>query len=337
MKLLYLIAIVLLLPAGCAGRKGDVEFRHDEPNKKLEIFINDNFFTSFFYPDTAKKPVLYPVNTISGIEITRGYPHDPRPYERIDHPHHVGLWLNFGDVNGLDFWNNSFRISPENQHRYGSIKFREFISEDPARNRLVVGSDWVDINNNVLLDEETTFIFEESNGKRSIERTSKLTAVQDVTFKGNKEGLLGLRMDRAFEEPTERPQRLLDAQGNVPDEPFVHNTGVNGVYHNANGDVGGDVWGERSPWVALEAEKNGEVITVAIFDNENNPYYPAWSHARGYGLFAVNNLGGRGMHDDAEEVEINLSPGESISFTHFIVIGGEMTDEELNQIHDDFN
>ncbi len=338
MKTIYFITFTLLLSASCSIHDGNVEFRHDETENKLEISINGDFFTNFFYPDTAKKPVLYPIHNSSGIVITRGYPHNPRPWEIVDHPHHVGLWLNFGNVNGLDFWNNSFRVSPENQHRYGTIKFREFISENPGRNTLVVGSDWVDVNNNVLLDEETTFVFEEKNGVRSIERTSKLTAVQDVTFKGDKEGLLGLRMDRAFQEPSDRARRILDHTGEqLTDEPVVNNEGKNGVYRNAKGDVGGDVWGERSPWVALRAEKEGEVITITIFDHESNPYYPAWSHARGYGLFAVNNLGGRGMHDDAEEVEINLNPGESISFTHLIVIGADMSDEEINRIHHDFN
>ncbi len=337
-KIFYFIALTVLISAGCNGVNGDVEFRHDKTENILEVFINDNFFTSFFYPDTAKKPVLYPIHNSSGILITRGFPHDPRPFETTDHPHHVGLWLNFGNVNGLDFWNNSFRVSPENQHRYGTIKFREFISENPRRNELVVGSDWVDVNNNVLLDEETTFVFEEKNGMRTINRTSKLTAVQDVTFSGDKEGLLGLRMDRAFQEPSNRARRMFDATGTkLTEEAVVHNEGKNGVYRNANGDIGGAVWGERSPWVALRAEKEGEVITVAIFDHKTNPYYPAWSHARGYGLFAVNNLGGRGMHDDAEDVEINLSPGESISFTHLIVIGGDMSDEEIFNIHNDFN
>lgn len=337
MKLIYLIAFALLFSAGCSPNNGRVEFRHDEPNNRVEVYINDNFFTAYFYPDDSEKPVLFPIYNASGKAITRGYPYDPRPFERVDHPHHVGLWLNFGDVNGLDFWNHSFRVSPENKHRYGSIIFREIISENPRRGELVTGSDWVDVNNNVLLDEETTFIFREKDGVRSIERTSRLTAVTDVTFTGNKEGLLGLRMDRVFEEPSGRPLRILDAQGNLPDEPMLHNDGKNGVFHNADGQVGGEVWGQRSPWVALRGEKEGEVITVAIFDHQDNPYYPAWSHARGYGLFAVNNLGGKGMYPDAEDVEINLKPGESISFTHLVVIGGDMSDDEINRIHNDFN
>ncbi|MEX2564919.1 MAG: PmoA family protein [Cyclobacteriaceae bacterium] len=340
MKIKYLIFITLLISAGCASTNGTnpkVEFIPDEVNNELEIYIDDKLFTNFFYPDNMEKPVLYPIYTSSGKDITRGYPYNPKPFERYDHPHHVGLWLNFGDVNGLDFWNNSFAVNPENKHKYGSIRFREIISQDPGSGVLVAGSDWVDNDNNILLNEETTFVFNENDGVRSIKRTSTLTAVQDVRFQGNEEGLLGLRVDRAFEEPADSPQRLLDGQGNMKDERILDNEGVNGAYRNADGDRGSAVWGERSPWVALSAEKEEEVITIAIFDHHANPYYPAWSHARGYGLFAVNNLGGRDMHNDAEEVEINLSPGESISFTHLIIIGEDMTDDELNQIHNQFN
>jgi hypothetical protein len=336
MKLIYYLILGMLIPAGCSGSGENVEFRHDEANKRLEVYINEKYFTSLFYPDDSEKPVLYPILTASGKEITRGYPYNPRPFERYDHPHQVGLWLNFGDVNGLDFWNNSFNVSSENKHRYGSIKFREVISQDPENGKLVVRSDWVDSNNDVILDEETIFIFKEKNGIRSIERTSKLTAVRKATFKGNKEGLLGLRVDKAFEEPSDRAQRFLDVSGNITSESFVHNTGVNGVYRNADGYEGGDVWSKRSPWVALRAEKDGEIITIAIFDNRNNPYYPAWSHARGYGLFAVNNLGGKAMHANEENVEINLNPGEGISFTHLIVIGGDIDDAELARIADKF-
>ena len=56
--------------------------------------------------DNMEKPVLYPLNSSSGIPVTRGFPIDPKPNERIDHPHQTGMWFNYGNVNGLDFWNN---------------------------------------------------------------------------------------------------------------------------------------------------------------------------------------------------------------------------------------
>jgi hypothetical protein len=337
MKCIQFLIFILLFSAGYQKAHGQVEFRQDSDNNKVEVYIEDQLFTNFFYPDDLEKPVLYPIYTASGKDITRGYPYNPRPFERIDHPHHVGLWLNFGDVNGLDFWNNSFAVQPENKHRYGSIKFKEMINMDHQNGTLIVRSDWVDHDDRTLLSEETTFIFGANDGVRTIKRTSELTAVRDVQLNGNKEGLLGLRVDRAFEEPADSPQRLLDANGNPVDSRTLNNEGLNGVYRNADGQTGSNVWGERSPWVALSAEKEGETITIAIFDHEDNPYYPAWSHARGYGLFAVNNLGGRGMHDDAEEVQIDLKQDESIRFTHLIVIGGELTDRELEMFSNEFH
>ena len=71
------------------------------------------------------------------------------------------------------------------------------------------------------------------------------------------------------------------------EERTLNNEGLNGVHRNADGHKGENVWGQRSPWVALTAEKEDEVVTITIFDLQDNPFYPAWSHARGYGLFAV--------------------------------------------------
>lgn len=49
------------------------------------------------YPDHIAKPVLYPLKTASGKVLTRGFPLDTIPGERVDHPHHVGHWMNYGE------------------------------------------------------------------------------------------------------------------------------------------------------------------------------------------------------------------------------------------------
>lgn len=336
MKFIMITVFTFMLSAVCIAGNSKVEFKNDEASKKVEVFIDGKFFTAFIYPDDMEKQTLYPILSASGKTITRGYPMNPRPFERTDHPHHVGLWLNFGDVNGLDFWNNSFAIKPEDKPNYGSIKFNKIVSENPKKGELVTSSNWVDNDGNVLLTEETTFIFSGDENLRTIKRTSKLTAVKEVTFSGNKEGLIGMRLDRAFEEPSNKPEKFLDANGIVTEVPLMNNDGVNGVYRNADGVKGGDVWGKRSPWVALRADKQGEIITIVIIDNKNNANYPAWSHARGYGLFATNNLGGQSFDKNANPVKIVLNPGEQIVFKHEIVIGGDLTDAEINKMAKDF-
>lgn len=338
-SLVFYVALILLFVSFKIDKtNGNVEFYHDEINKKVDVFINAKHFTSFIYPDSIEKQVLYPILSTSGQTITRGYPLNPRPFESIDHPHHIGLWFNFGDVNGLDFWNNTSAIKPELKHKYGSIRFVTIKKTDPYTGELITISNWVDSKGNILLEEQTTFIFSEINNIRSIERISLLTAKQQkVVFTENKEGLLGLRVDRAFEEPSNKPQILLDLNGNQTQTPVLNNEGVNGLYRNAEGVTGGDVWGKKSKWVALSAKKNEEIITIIMMDHYKNPYDFAWSHARGYGLFAINNLGGRAMDVDSQPVKIELRNEDRITFKYKIVIGGELTDKQIDEMFDSFN
>jgi len=328
--IIYLISCLFIF-SSLASKSQKVEFLSNEKEKKVEVFVDGKFFTAFIYPDIMEKQSLYPILSASGITITRGYPINPRPFERTDHPHHVGLWFNFGSVNGLHFWNNSFAIKPEDKVNYGSIKYKKIISLNEKTGELVVGADWVDSNNNVLLNEETTYTFSGLDSLRIITRKTKLTAAQEVIFNENKEGLLGLRVDRAFEEPATKPEVFLDSKGIETKVPSLNNDGVNGVYRNAIGNSGAEVWGKRSAWVALKAKKDNEIITIVILDHPENLNYPAWSHARGYGLFATNNFGGRVFDKNTDEVKLTLKQGKSIVFIHQVIVGGNLNDEEINR------
>ncbi len=332
LSIIFLIFSIVLISNSTFGQTSKVKFKKDEVNKKVDVFINDKFFTAFIYPDNMEKQVLYPILTSSGKTITRGYPLNPRPFERIDHPHHVGLWFNFGNVNGLDFWNNSFAIKPENKSKYGTIIFDKIISANEKTGKLITASTWVDHADNALLKEESTFTFDEKKGVRSIERTTKLTALMIVNFKENKEGLIGLRLDRSFEAPSQKPEIYLDSNGTETSVQVMNNDGVNGEYRNAEGLKGDAVWGKRSPWVALRTVKDDEILTLVILDQKKNINYPAWSHARGYGLFATNNLAGRAVDKNAPEVNITIKKGESITFKHKLIIGNEMTDNMIEQM-----
>lgn len=314
----------------------------DEAQKKIYILYNGELFTSYIYPSDMEKPALYPIYTARGTVITRGFPREPRPHERVDHPHHVGLWFNFGDVNGLDFWNNSYAVPAERKPQYGSIRHRNItnISEGSSASTFTAEADWVDHTDKVLLKDETQFIFNGEGDWRIIERRTKLTAIQDtVTFTDNKEGLIAIRMDRTFEEPADKPETFLDGNGIPTEVESMNNEGVNGIYRNNNGLEKGDVWGKPANWVSLSADKAGEKITVAILDNKENPGYPAHSHARGYGLFATNNMGSQVFDKESPLFTLTLNPGESVTFKHLIIIktGGFATDEELNQKFSEFN
>lgn len=336
MSLFFLIA-----PFGYAQMK-PVKFVADAENKKVDVLIDGKVFTSYVYPDDLDKPVLYPIYTAKGTAITRGFPRDPRPGERVDHPHHVGLWFNYGDVNGLDFWNNSYAIPDAKKEKYGSIRHRQVVKAEDGKEKgtLVVQANWVDNSGKVLLTEETTFVFSGTGNVRTIDRTTKLTAQKErVVFSESKEGMLGIRLDRAFEEPTTKPEVFTDASGNPTTVASMNNEGVNGVYKNSNGAEKGDVWGKRADWVSLSATKGDEPITIAIIDNKRNIGYPAHWHARTYGLFAVNNLASKSYIPTDEELTTTLDPGETMVFDHRVLLssGEFLTDDEMNRQFLEFN
>ena len=340
-KLNFLFAILFFIaPVSCAqNSEMKVEFHHDISNEKVDVIINDIYFTSFLYTDTLKKPVLFPIVTPSGKFVTRGFPLDPRPYERVDHPHHYGLWFNFGDVNGIDFWNNSSLIKPEDAHRYGSITINQPITFNEEDRSLKFLSLWIDYHGEPILQEEVVYIFGgEDNQLRTIERKTRLTAIKEVVFNESKEGMLGLRVDRSFEAPEYKPIRRLDSNGQPIEEPFEYNEGSNGAYRNAEGltkEI--HTWGKKSSWVALRAEKEDEVITIVMIDHRGNINYPAWYHTREYGLFSINNFGGTKMDKSSDQVHLQLNPGEKLSFKHLIVVGGDLSDAAINQMKTDFN
>src|ERR1700674_2670845 len=100
----------------------------NEQARRVDISIDRQRFTSYIWPATLKKPVLYPLRTAKGTVVTRGFPLEQRPGERVDHPHHAGLWFNYESVNGIDFWNNSDAIKPENAPKMGTIVHQSVVS-----------------------------------------------------------------------------------------------------------------------------------------------------------------------------------------------------------------
>src|SRR5262249_18382259 len=89
----FIFALMIVACVHAAPNKG-VTLVPNEASNRVDVLVDGQPFTSYIWPDTLKKPVLFPLRTASGTIVTRGYPLESRAGERTDHPHHVGLWLN---------------------------------------------------------------------------------------------------------------------------------------------------------------------------------------------------------------------------------------------------
>ncbi len=295
----------------------------NEATRRVDVAIDGTPFTSYIYPPTLKKPSLFPLRTARGTVVTRGYPLEPRPRERLDHPHHVGLWLNHGDVNGLDFWNNSDDLPAERASKMGAILHRRIVGAKSGAEagELTVESEWVRPDGTPLLREQTRYVFRGSADARSIDRITTLTAFEErVVFKDNKEGFLGLRVARGLEQPDPKPGLFTDASGKPSAARVVDNAGVAGEYVSSEGLKGDAVWGTRGRWTLLGGTVEGEPVTLAILDHPSNPGFPTSWHARGYGLFAANPLGPAAFSPGATALNLTVQPGQSTTFRHRVLI-----------------
>ena len=309
-------------------------------DRRVDVTVDGRPFTSYIYPTTIKKPALYPIMTATGKAITRGYPLDPAPGERVDHPHHVGLWFNYGDVNGLDFWNNSDAIKAEDAPKMGSVVHRRVRTAEGGRGVgvLEVTSEWVTNAGKALLREDTRFEFRADSVGRAIDRITTLTALDTtVSFRDNKEGVLGLRVTRGLEQPATQPELFTDAQGRPTTVAVLNNEGVTGKYRSSEGKEGDAVWGTRGKWTMLTGAVQGEPVTVAILDHPRNVGFPTYWHARGYGLFAANPLGQKALSNGADELNFKLAPGQSTTFRHrVLIVPGAATPEQVEQRYREF-
>jgi hypothetical protein len=333
------VAAVLCAAPALAQDKG-VKVAANEAAGRVDITVDGKPFTSYIYPSSLKKPVLYPIRSAKGTLITRGFPLEPRGNERFDHPHQVGLWFNHGDVNGLDFWNNSTAIGPDRAPKMGTIVHRRVVETKSGaeRGELIVESEWVQPDNKPILRERTQYVFRAGADERIIERNTTLTALdQKVVFKDNKEGSLGLRVTRALEQPGTKPELFTDPEGKPTKVPVLNNEGVTGSYTSSEGLKGDAVWGTRAKWTMLSGAVDKEPVTVAILDHPSNPTYPTYWHARGYGLFSANVFGRKVFKDSEPELVITLEPGKSLTFRHQVVIlGGQPSTDRIERAHQAF-
>ena len=115
-----------------------VTLSHPGSQARIDVLVDGKPFTSYIWPGTLKKPTLYPILSGDGVVLTRGFP--PAAGERADHPHHVGLWFNYGDVNGYDFWNHSSAIvEPARLEKMGRIIHTDITRMDNGRGHAELG------------------------------------------------------------------------------------------------------------------------------------------------------------------------------------------------------
>ncbi len=348
MKLTSILALTIMLAISgdsmaqkqaAKSQNSTVKFIKHESDKKVDVLIDGKFFTSYWWPDTVYKPILYPLLTALGTPVTRGFPVIPREGERRDHIHQVGNWLNYGNVNGLDFWGNG--SEGKRNVKGGQIKHIsiEKLSGGIGEGSMITNAEWIGPDGKRLIAERTEFHFIAKGSTRIIDRITTLTSSGEaITMKDTKEGSFGIRVARQLELPSKEDVVLTDAQGHPTTVKKMSNDGVTGNFRSSEGITGEAIWGKRAKWMDLYGNIGNEKISLVICDHPKNLSYPTYWHARGYGLFAANPFGVKDFTAGKEELNYVIPAGKSLTLRYRIVIssGSHLTDTEINNLADNF-
>ncbi|HXD78074.1 MAG TPA: PmoA family protein [Puia sp.] len=335
------LGMITLLPLAVCAQQLPIQAVADPSNHTVIITAGGIPFTTFWYPDTLEKPVLYPIYAPDGQLITRGFPVKPRPGEPTDHPHHLGLWFNYENVNGLDFWNNSYAIPAAKKNQYGWIRTDSVTTRAEAADAatLYYVARWTDQQQHTLLIEHTSIRFTATAHVRMIDRTTTLTAQTDVHFPDAKDGMLGLRVTRELQIPSNTPGEFIDDKGNITRVAAGRAPDINGNYLTSAGITGDSAWGTRGVWCMLYGKKGADTISVVMIDHPGNPGFPTYWHARGYGLFAANPLGQKVFSKGAQTLGFQLAKGQSATFRYRIVVAAgnrRLSTDGIRQLAGDF-
>ena len=317
-------------------------FVEDTAGKKIDVIVNGKLFTTYRWPDNVYKPILYPLFTSAGTMITRGFPIEPKVGERADHPHQIGMWLTYGDVDGWDFWGNGSKGLGTQNDNGGVIKHLSVdkLTEGADEGLMVTTESWTDKSGKELLAEKTEYHFIVKGTTRIIDRVTTLTAGdKEVSMPDTKEGMFGIRVSRQLELASEGEITLYSADGHPTRVKEMSNEGISGNYRSSEGVTGLDVWGTRAKWMDLFGNIGDEKISLVICDHPKNPCYPTYWHARGYGLFAANPFGWNDFTKGKEQLNYSIPAGKSITFRYRVIIssGVHLNDTEIDAYAEKFD
>jgi hypothetical protein len=255
---------------GEGSRHGGVKLT-DKAENGLAVEINGKPFTTYRYLPKGEfpinaRPFFYPVLGPGGIGVTRNYPmRKDIPGEKHDHPHHRGLWIAFGDVNGTDNW------SEEKNHGWQTHQtFIDMVS-GPVFGRFSELLHWETADHKKVCEEIRYFTtWNLPQEARIIDMTVVFTASEGpVVFGDTKEGgIVSVRV------------------------PTTMDGSATGTIENSAGGIGeAETWGKSAHWVDYHGMVEGQDLGITIMDHPFNLRHPAPWHVRDYGLFAANPFG----------------------------------------------
>jgi len=278
---------------------------------RLPLHTSGGESAAFYYGDKWDKPFLYPIRSVSGLVLSRGYPMETIAGEQTDHAWHRGLWYGHGIINGQDFWRELGRAKTSTLVVKGEPKVRT-----AGRHRASVAADFAmkAPTGRILGAIQQEWAIEDRDKLRFIDATITIhaSAGEALTFGDTDDGGFAFRLSDAFRQ--DRGAKLRNSSGLEKTE---------------------NIWGKPAHWVDYATVVNGTPVGVAIFDHPSNLRYPTPWHARGYSLCAANPFATRSFSKGkGPDGSHTLAAGSKLQFRYRVLVHeGECEPDRIESLH----
>lgn len=312
------IHVVALIVAGAVSASAQVDLKA-VGDDHVSISINGQPFSDFYIGPNYAKPFLAPLRTATGLIVTRRRPMEQVEGESRDHPHHKGLFIGYGDVSNVNFWEVEPASKPSqgNPATKGMVTLAHLDEVVPGNKHGSITATfmWHAPGRGDLLEEKREMMFYADPVNRIIDVDATFTAKQNVVFGDTKEGFFAIRLA----------------------DPLIEKNG--GVMTNSDGaQTEKNVWGKRADWVDYDGTLDGQKVGIVIFDNPQNLNHPPRWHSRAYGLFAVNPFGVKDFDPQSRDKGgYTLNSGNSLRFRYRVIVHpGDVPKKKIADWYSDY-
>jgi putative heme-binding domain-containing protein len=277
---------------GAAGTADTLGF--SERPDRLQLTRGGQPVADYVHQDERiLRPHFVNLHAPGGLRVSRNHPPRP-PLDAVDHDTmHPGLWLAFGDINGVDFWRNR-----------GRIVHRGFARRPEVRDgRLTFATD------NQLVDAQGTVIGDLRCQITCLAQPGATVLLWEATFRSDSgELVFGDQEEMGFAARVATP--LTEKNG--------------GLLTSSEGRTSASAtWGRAAAWCDYSGTVDGHRLGIQLVADASN-FRPSWWHNRDYGVFVANPFGREAMKQGARS-RVTVARGEPFTLRYGAILHANST------------
>jgi hypothetical protein len=223
----------------------------EKTGTKINVTIDDKFFTSYIFSNDEKYPFFFPVNgPVSGGSVTS--------MRNGEYPHHSSLFFGCDQVNGGNYWQEGLdrgRIISINPQIVKQGCDTVIISDECIWSRPGAFSP--------LKDTRQIIITAPDAGIRQIDVEIRMEMLTDVTIMKTNHSLFSVRM--AADLSVLNGGTIINAEGIKTEEK---------------------TFGKPSAWMDYYGKRGNSIEGLAILQHPSNPWFPSPWFTRDYGFMS---------------------------------------------------